>query len=85
MRIGLSKVDITPRVGVELCGFGPFLNRFDSLCSLSLGILNCILYGLFRVFGFFFYCLLLLFYLLAEFLLDIVNLVLNLPRVAFIT
>jgi Neutral/alkaline non-lysosomal ceramidase, N-terminal len=27
MRIGLAKVDITPRVGVELCGFGPFLNR----------------------------------------------------------
>jgi hypothetical protein len=27
MRIGFGKVDITPRVGVELCGFGPFLNR----------------------------------------------------------
>ncbi|MHB9023727.1 MAG: neutral/alkaline non-lysosomal ceramidase N-terminal domain-containing protein [Armatimonadota bacterium] len=27
MKIGLAKVDITPRVGVELCGFGPYLNR----------------------------------------------------------
>ncbi len=27
MRIGFAKVDITPRVGVELSGFGPFLNR----------------------------------------------------------
>jgi neutral/alkaline ceramidase-like enzyme len=27
MRIGLGKVDITPRVGVELCGYGPFLCR----------------------------------------------------------
>lgn len=27
MRIGFAKVDITPRVGVPLCGFGPFLNR----------------------------------------------------------
>jgi len=27
MHIGFAKVDITPRVGVELCGFGPFLNR----------------------------------------------------------
>jgi len=27
MRIGFGKVDITPRVGVELCGFGPFINR----------------------------------------------------------
>ncbi len=27
MRIGLAKIDITPRVGVPLCGFGPFLNR----------------------------------------------------------
>jgi hypothetical protein len=24
---GFAKVDITPRVGVPLCGFGPFLNR----------------------------------------------------------
>jgi len=24
---GFAKVDITPRVGVELCGFGPYLNR----------------------------------------------------------
>ncbi len=27
MRVGFSKVNITPRVGVPLCGFGPFLNR----------------------------------------------------------
>ncbi|HOS42499.1 MAG TPA: neutral/alkaline non-lysosomal ceramidase N-terminal domain-containing protein, partial [Armatimonadota bacterium] len=27
MQIGFGKVDITPRVGVELCGFGPFINR----------------------------------------------------------
>ncbi|MHB8994462.1 MAG: neutral/alkaline non-lysosomal ceramidase N-terminal domain-containing protein [Armatimonadota bacterium] len=27
MRLGFDKKDITPRVGVELCGFGPFLNR----------------------------------------------------------
>lgn len=24
---GFGRVDITPRIGVELCGFGPFLNR----------------------------------------------------------
>jgi len=27
MRIGFGRTDITPRVGVELCGFGPFLCR----------------------------------------------------------
>lgn len=27
MRIGMAKNDITPRVGVELCGFGPFVLR----------------------------------------------------------
>ena len=27
MKIGFAKVDITPRVGVELCGFGAYLNR----------------------------------------------------------
>lgn len=27
MQIGFATNDITPRVGVELCGFGPFLNR----------------------------------------------------------
>ncbi|MHB1462567.1 MAG: neutral/alkaline non-lysosomal ceramidase N-terminal domain-containing protein [Armatimonadota bacterium] len=27
MRAGFGKTDITPRVGVELCGFGPFLQR----------------------------------------------------------
>jgi len=27
MQAGFAKTDITPRVGVELCGFGPFLNR----------------------------------------------------------
>jgi len=32
MRIGFAKADITPRVGVELCGFGPFL------CRKSIGV-----------------------------------------------
>ena len=32
MRIGFAKNDITPRVGVELCGFGPFL------CRKSIGV-----------------------------------------------
>ena len=27
VRAGFAKVDITPEVGVELCGFGPYLNR----------------------------------------------------------
>lgn len=27
MKVGFGKSDLTPRVGVELCGFGPFLNR----------------------------------------------------------
>ncbi len=27
MKIGFAKSDITPQIGVELCGFGPFLNR----------------------------------------------------------
>jgi hypothetical protein len=27
MKLGFAKTDITPRVGVELCGFGPFRNR----------------------------------------------------------
>ena len=27
MRIGFGKVDITPRIGVEMCGFGFYLNR----------------------------------------------------------
>ena len=27
LEAGFGKIDITPRVGVELCGFGPFLNR----------------------------------------------------------
>ncbi len=27
MQAGFAKVDITPRVGVELAGFGPFLHR----------------------------------------------------------
>jgi hypothetical protein len=27
MKLGFAKIDITPRVGVELCGFGPFINR----------------------------------------------------------
>lgn len=27
MKIGFGRSDVTPRVGVELCGFGPFLQR----------------------------------------------------------
>lgn len=27
MRLGFAKTDVTPRVGVELCGFGPYINR----------------------------------------------------------
>jgi len=27
MQFGFAKNDITPRLGVELCGFGPFINR----------------------------------------------------------
>ncbi len=30
MKAGFAKVDITPRAGVELAGFGPFLNRHSS-------------------------------------------------------
>jgi len=30
MQLGFAKIDITPRVGVELCGFGPFLHRYSS-------------------------------------------------------
>lgn len=30
MKIGLHKTDITPRVGVELQGYGPFLNRHSN-------------------------------------------------------
>jgi hypothetical protein len=29
MKAGFFKVDITPRVGVSLCGFGPYLNRYS--------------------------------------------------------
>ncbi len=29
MKAGFAKTDITPRVGVELTGFGPFLNRYS--------------------------------------------------------
>ena len=29
-KAGFGKVDITPRVGVELCGFGPYLNRHST-------------------------------------------------------
>jgi hypothetical protein len=32
MKVGFAKNDITPRVGVELCGFGPFL------CRHSIGV-----------------------------------------------
>ena len=27
MQFGFAKTDVTPRVGVDLCGFGPFRNR----------------------------------------------------------
>ena len=30
MKAGFGKVEITPRVGVELCGFGPYLNRHST-------------------------------------------------------
>lgn len=30
MHAGFGKVEITPRVGVELCGFGPYLNRHST-------------------------------------------------------
>ena len=30
MQIGFAKTNITPRVGVPLCGFGPFLNRVST-------------------------------------------------------
>lgn len=30
MKAGFAKVDITPRIGVELCGFGPYLNRHST-------------------------------------------------------
>ena len=29
MRAGSAKCDITPRVGVALCGFGPYLHRYS--------------------------------------------------------
>ena len=30
MKIGFGKVDVTPRVGVELCGFGAFITRHST-------------------------------------------------------
>lgn len=30
LKTGFAKQDITPRIGVELCGFGPFLNRHSN-------------------------------------------------------
>jgi len=29
MKAGFAKIDITPRVGVQLAGFGPYLNRYS--------------------------------------------------------
>ncbi|OGV45315.1 MAG: hypothetical protein A2017_08925 [Lentisphaerae bacterium GWF2_44_16] len=29
MKTGFAKVDITPRIGVELCGFGPYRHRYS--------------------------------------------------------
>jgi hypothetical protein len=62
MRIGFGKIDITPRVGVEMAGFGPFLNRHsiavrDRLFSRAIAveqdgqtavIVSCDLIGLYR-------------------------------------
>ena len=31
MSIGFGKSDITPRVGVELCGFGPYRGRHSTV------------------------------------------------------
>ena len=28
MKAGLAKINITPRIGVELTGFGPYLHRY---------------------------------------------------------
>ena len=30
MKAGFSEFDITPRVGVQLFGFGPFINRVST-------------------------------------------------------
>ena len=30
MKAGFGKIEITPRLGVELCGFGPYLNRHST-------------------------------------------------------
>jgi hypothetical protein len=43
MELGFAKSDITPRVGVELSGFGPFLNRhsvevFDRLWARAMAV-----------------------------------------------
>jgi hypothetical protein len=43
MKIGLHKTDITPRVGVELQGYGPFLNRhsdgvYDPLFARAMAV-----------------------------------------------
>ena len=60
MKAGFAKVDITPRIGVELCGFGPYQNRHsvgvrDQLWaramavsdgSVTVVVLSCDLVGL---------------------------------------
>jgi hypothetical protein len=43
MKAGFAKIDITPRIGVELCGFGPYLNRHstgvrDSLWARAMAV-----------------------------------------------
>lgn len=62
MRVGFAQIDITPPVGVELCGFGPFLRRrsngvYESLYAKALAteaggceaiIVACDLIGLTR-------------------------------------
>ena len=45
LRAGFAKADITPRIGVELCGFGPYLNRHsvavrDRLWARAMAVSN---------------------------------------------
>lgn len=45
LEAGFAKVDITPRVGVELCGFGPFVTRHsigvrDRLSAKAMAVRN---------------------------------------------
>ena len=45
MQFGFAKTDITPRIGVDLCGFGPFRNRVsigvrDRLWARAMAVAN---------------------------------------------